>query len=290
MLRMSLRDQFVGAVPWPDITDKAYSDADFHTLADVALGDYSEKSARFLLHVLRKYPASDAALLVRLHHITRYGGETLRNEMIAFARGNTAAGPALQAEMIKEIHLGLQERGSPVSASLREWALHVSDELLNSNQTDRVLPGAELVGTLGLKERRNALSTVLAGKDRAHAARIAVGLALAQIDPGGAAADSGPIIADPQTPPAVSEPLAGGLAKSNQESAPRRSLSRSFPWLRAACKHRSPPHSARVALAQRRCSRRSKAERRLLGCCRNEPCGFTSMDRESRILRSESRR
>ncbi len=219
MIRMALRDQFVMAVKWPEIGDKSYTEADFLSLADVAMGTGSEDSARFVLAVIGRYPPSGQTLLTRIHHVSRYGSDTTRTELVAYARGLDSRDAVRQAEMIKEIYAGLQERGAPIGPALRTWAMLASDALITSGKADRVSLGAGLIGSMGLIEKKQDLLAVCTIPKAADASRIAAVNALAGLAPKDAAADLGPLLADPLTSPAVAEATALALSRTNQDSA-----------------------------------------------------------------------
>ena len=163
MVRMALRDQFAGGVKWPEVGDKGYSESDYRTMADVAMGTESEDSARFVLAVLRRYPQTGPLLLTHVHHVSRYGAEASQAELVEFSK-KTGGDAASQAQMIKEIHLGLQERGAPIGAPLRALAGEIAGQLIDgAKPSEQVVLGCDLISSMGFNGKE-------AGADRSHRA------------------------------------------------------------------------------------------------------------------------
>ncbi len=217
-VRMALRDQFLSAAKWPGIGDPAYSEADFRDLADVALGDPGADSGRFVLEFVGKYPEGRDPLIEHLLHAARRVELSLVPEVVAFARQKDPADLGLQAALLKAVHQGLQDRGAGLSGPAREWAGEVTAKLLSGADPGGVGLGAELVGSMGLNERREALVEVARSAKAAEGSRIAVMNALSAIDPRGTADVLGPILVDPSAPMGVREAGAAALAKTNQDS------------------------------------------------------------------------
>ncbi len=217
--RMALRDQFLGAASWPTPDDKALTEADLRVLADVAMGVHDMPSSRFLVGFLARYPGDQGQRNEQLHHVARYGDAETDARIFAIAREIQKDDPSVQADMIKSLHQGYQERGAPWTGAALDWSTEVSKELLGSKESDRVARGLALSEGLRLTANREVISAIVRSSDRPEAQRISALQALAVMNPELASEPLAPLLTQEGTPIAVREAAAQALAKTNQESA-----------------------------------------------------------------------
>ena len=222
VLRQALRDQFLSVVPWPKLDDAAYSEADFRTLADVALGAPTKDSAKFVAAFLAKYSEDRGATITHVHHVARHGDAETDGMLLAFA---TKPGPddfGLQAEMVKAVFRGLQERGAPFAGATRDWATETTTKLLNSKDNALVLAGIELAGQIKLTDAHAPILALLTSPSRSEAIRMAAASTLATIEPAKSAEPLGKVVLDEKAPYPVREAAATALAKSNSDETRRK--------------------------------------------------------------------
>ena len=222
VLRQSIRDQFLNAVPWPKLDDAAYSEADFRTLADVALGAPNKESARFVAGFLAKYPEERGATITHVHHVARHGDVETDGMLLAFARNPGPEDFGLQADLVKAVFRGLQERGAPFLGATRDWATETTTKLLASKDNGLVLAGIELAGQIHLTDAHGAILSLLNSPKHSDAIRIAAASTLATIEPAKAADPLGKVVLDEKAPYPVREAAATALAKSNNDETRRK--------------------------------------------------------------------
>jgi putative heme-binding domain-containing protein len=165
---MALRDQLAEKpLPADPLTEK-----DTQAIADVALGITSKEAARFLLDRLLmvldsarllpppiKHPLepSREMILRWFHHVARYGAADMVERLINLVRRARAADLRYQAEILKAINQGTQERGSQLNMPARQWAEKLVERLLASHSGDEMILGAELAGALQVKRSEKTL-------------------------------------------------------------------------------------------------------------------------------------
>lgn len=219
VLRQAIRDQFLKAVPWPKLDDRAYSDADLRVLSDVALGAPTKDSARFLIAYLAKFPDGNGRLVEHLHHIARNGDEETDGRVLTFVHGSRPEDLPHQAELVKAVFRGLQERGAPFRGATLDWASKVTKGLLSAKDDGSIGRGIELAGMIRSPEFGDALAAIATTKDRAEATRVAAVGAMPSIDARGAVAPLGGLVIDESAPYAVREASAQALGKANRAEA-----------------------------------------------------------------------
>lgn len=228
VVRMALRDQFLADARWPDLDDKSFTERDLRTLADVAVGAPNLDSARFVVEFLRRYPEGRGELARHLHHVARQGDTETDGLMLMFAMNHRTDDLGLQAEMVKSVHRGLQERGAPMAGLAREWSAGTTAKLLASEQTEEVARGIELTETIRLRENRDTVAAIARTSDRPEPLRIAAVNTLGSLDPTTAAEPLGLIATDVEAPYGLREAAVIALGKTNQDNA-RAKLVESLP-------------------------------------------------------------
>jgi putative heme-binding domain-containing protein len=162
-LRMALRDQFAGGVPWPKVGDGASVTADdLKALADVAPGVHDVGSVRFLLGYLAAGPVSAEDEARFLHHAARYGDAATDRELLALARKVSDATEDRLPRRVLEVYGGWQERGAGPPEGATAWAVEVGSGLLLSENNSRRRAGVGIAATLKRKELAPALESLSA--------------------------------------------------------------------------------------------------------------------------------
>jgi putative membrane-bound dehydrogenase-like protein len=147
--RMALRDQLLVEGTYDSVGPLTENDAELAgQLANVSLGNASEPSGRFVLEYLQATPALDAPTRNEyLHHVVRNAIKAELPRAYELAGGwKQNLGPKDQAELVRVIGRGLQERGSGVPEEIASWARGLTEQLLSSDKQDEVKSGIELAG------------------------------------------------------------------------------------------------------------------------------------------------
>jgi putative heme-binding domain-containing protein len=144
--RMALRDQLLAPGVYDAIEPAAASDAElFGQLADVSLGVPNERSAAFVLRYLKSVPRIPTATRNEyLHHVVRHIPSGELPSVYALALRWDDAREQDQAEVVRVIGRGLQERGAGVPEEIAQRARQLTGGLLASNDENRVRTGIEL--------------------------------------------------------------------------------------------------------------------------------------------------
>jgi putative heme-binding domain-containing protein len=187
-------------------------------LADVALGAPNRESAAFLVRFLAKYPESRDLLLAHLHHVARYGDASTDPALLAFAKSHQADDLGLQAEILKAVHRGLQERGT-TSSEVQEWSSALARKLLSDPQPDRIARGIELTEAHRLVNHRDVVSSIARTSDRPEPLRIAAVNAIASLDPATAAEPLASVASDTTAPIGLRQAAITALGKTNQDAS-----------------------------------------------------------------------
>ena len=217
-IRMALRDHLRSAEAWPILTENL-PEADERAVADVALGVRSPESARFLLRHLRKVPANAEFTVRCVQHAARHGAEDQMTALLNFVRGDQPTDRAHQANLIRAIIQGTQERGGKLSAPARAYAESLVGDLLGDKQAEPVTLGIELAGLLKLETAQDVLADLATRKNLPEATRKSAMSALVSINATIQLKLLGGILADPTEPPPLRDHAAAALAKVNQAQA-----------------------------------------------------------------------
>ena len=111
VVRMALRDQLIPASAW-DALPKDLTERDARTIADVAPGVHTPEAAAYLLNHIGKFAEARAVVVNAVHHIARYGAPETTKSLLTFARTHHPEDIGLQAELLKAIRGGSEERGA----------------------------------------------------------------------------------------------------------------------------------------------------------------------------------
>ncbi len=155
-IRMAIRDQFRGGVPWPSVApaggaEGAFSEADLKHVADVAPGVHDVGSARFLLSYLAAHPADAQDEPRFLHHAARYGDAATDRDLLALARDARGAELLRESRRVLDVHRGWQERGATPPEGATTWAIDVATSLLQAPSVGERGAGVEVGSTLRLE-------------------------------------------------------------------------------------------------------------------------------------------
>lgn len=133
VLRTALRAQLLAKGTLAQIDHNSLKDADEQTLTQIALAVKTPESGAFVLTSLQRHPDKSEAMLPAIEHVARYapaGGAATLAKMV---RERFASEPQRQLELLNTIRTGLQQRGEPIDASLRDWASELAGKLLESS-------------------------------------------------------------------------------------------------------------------------------------------------------------
>ena len=219
--RMALRDQLKTADMWKGLATLRLSEQDRRDIADVALGVPSVESGAFLLAYLPSVNETPANWLRFVHHIARYGALDQIGGLTDLVAHTDQHGFRLQADLIKALHQGFQERGTPPSAEMHKLAVGHTQSLLRSKDSVKIDLGIELASGLQLKEVEATLRDVVDRTTTANPQRSAALTALMAIDPSGNEAMVAGLLRDAVPSAEVRETAAGLLAASGRPSAHR---------------------------------------------------------------------
>jgi putative heme-binding domain-containing protein len=148
-IRMALRDQFAGGVPWPKVEADG---KDLEAVADIAPGVHDVGSVRFLLAYLAAHPVSAEDEARFLHHAARYGDEATDRDLLALARKPAATDAGRAARRVLEMFGGWQERGATVPEGATPWAVEVALGLLRDEVNSNRRAGLGIAATLKARE------------------------------------------------------------------------------------------------------------------------------------------
>jgi putative membrane-bound dehydrogenase-like protein len=163
-VRIALRNQLRPADNWKQLGQLDERDA--RAIADVALGVPSAESAGFLLGHIRmtRYSAEDLARLV--HHIARHGKSEQVGELVRFCQGYQPEQLPLQAQLLRAVTRGIQERGVRLPQEAQSWAENLIGRLLDSTQASEQQLAIELIARQKLRrydEKLLALASAAGG-------------------------------------------------------------------------------------------------------------------------------
>ncbi|MDG3002880.1 PVC-type heme-binding CxxCH protein [Paludisphaera mucosa] len=178
--RIALRDQLKDAAVWARIAALPLDDQDRADLADVAVAVPAAAPAAFLLSHVQNFKESAENVARYIHHVARYGDPGLVPELSALVAAETA--PRGRIGLIKEIHEGMQERGTAPPPELRRAALDLIAGFLASKDLDDLKKGIEAVGEFQLKESIPGLEGVFARNDIPEGWRSEALAAIARLD------------------------------------------------------------------------------------------------------------
>lgn len=155
-IRMAIRDQFRGGVPWPTVAlaadaGGAVSEADLKAVADVSPGVHDAGSVRFLLSYIAAHPVDDRDESRFLHHAARYGDEATDRDLLKWASAAEGVDLLRQSRRVLDVHRGWQERGASPPEGASSWAIGVATAMLGSAEEPLRRAGVEIGSTLRLE-------------------------------------------------------------------------------------------------------------------------------------------
>jgi putative heme-binding domain-containing protein len=211
VVRMALRDQFRTEAGWAALETGTWTERDRRDVADVATGVPSTPAARFLLAQLRRedQPGNQAERYV--HHVARYGAKGTEHELTAFIDSQRSSGRLQQAELLKAVEQGIQERGARPATETRSLARDVATALLESPKGPERTAGIQLAGTFRLKELADRLTALALDRKVELSGRTAAMTTLSTLTPAGAIPVLSQVMGDPSESFEVREKAIGTL-------------------------------------------------------------------------------
>jgi putative heme-binding domain-containing protein len=210
--RIALRDQLKTAGAWQGLETLGLTDRDRHDIADVATGVPTPDSAAYLEGYLKGQDETPANWVRYVHHIARYAAPDRIDGLVDLVRRAGLHGRRVQAQLVKAIHQGLQERGMPPAATMHAQAVEHARALLDSKDAGEIDLGIELASGLRLGEVQGTLREVARRTAAAAPQRSAALTALAAIDPRGNEALLKDVLLDPSATIELRETAVGLLA------------------------------------------------------------------------------
>lgn len=182
--RKALRDQLANPEVWPGIAAMTLSDQDRADLADVAVAVPNASASAFLMAHLQNTAENPGNVARYLHHVARYGEESLHLDLTRYMWDLALKNAGLDARLsaIREIQQGLAERGAATPESLREVAWELIQGLLESKDGGRVKRGIEAAGEFGMLGAIPGLAAVFARGDLPEEQRAAALAVIAALD------------------------------------------------------------------------------------------------------------
>jgi putative heme-binding domain-containing protein len=222
VVRMALRDQFRTAAGWAALETGTWTERDRRDVADVATGVPSAAAARFLLGQLHREDQSGNQPERYVHHVARYGAKGTEHELTAFIDSQRSSGRLRQAELLKAVEQGIQERGARPAAETRNLARDVATALLDSTRGPERTAGIQLAGTFRLKELADRLTALALDGKVELSGRTTAMTTLATLTPEGAIPVLSQVMGDPSESFEVREKAIstlGGMSRPAADSA-----------------------------------------------------------------------
>ncbi len=157
-----------------------------------------------------------AVVVNAVHHIARYGAPETTKSLLTFARTHHPEDIGLQAELLKAIRNGSEERGASLDDDARGWAAELAGKLLASKQPADVKAGAELVGQVKLDKEEGKVTALAADRSAPRENREAALGALMALDAAKNAPVAGGVLAEADAPIELREAAAKLLGQANK--------------------------------------------------------------------------
>jgi putative heme-binding domain-containing protein len=226
-VRMALRNQFLSPASW-DKRPEPWTEADARALADVAPGIHTLHAGAFLLGHIQQYPESGERLIRYVRHSARYAPEEQVASAVKFLRGNKPDDVRLQANLLRAVQQGTQERGGKLSSEAGAWAGDLTGKLLAAKENDLLQLGVDLANALKQESTQPALTALVKRKDAAEKVRQSAMQALASIQPKAHVGLLAGVLVDAGDAMPVREHAANVLAGINQSES-REQLVKALP-------------------------------------------------------------
>jgi putative heme-binding domain-containing protein len=218
-VRMALRDQLRAASSWAALPTKPWSDADARAIADVCPGVPSAEAATYLLRHIRNLTEPPDVLARYVHHIARHQQLEAEPELLAFVRGCEPESLRQQAQLLRAVQQGTQERGGRLSTAAQHWGEELVAKLLAARDGNLVLAGIEQAGALKVAAVQEQLVALARGKDRPEPQRRAAVAALLASDGSRQIPLLAQLLNDAAEPMPLREQAAAWLAGLNRPEA-----------------------------------------------------------------------
>lgn len=218
-VRMALRDQFRSPTSWVGIPPANWTEPDQRIVADIAPGVPLPEAAAYLLLEMGRFATVPAIRRQYTHHIARYGTEAVVKDLIVLAKRMAGKDLREQAGLFQAIQQGTQERGSALPLDARAWAETLTEELLNARQSDLVVRGAEMAGSLHFARLAPVLDVMATQRARGEGQRKALINAALALDAKTGISTALRVVSDPTEGAGLREHAAQALASLNKAEA-----------------------------------------------------------------------
>jgi putative heme-binding domain-containing protein len=217
VVRMALRDQMRIADNWKKLDEVKLSPASVAAIADISLGVPSAEAAAFLLSYVKDGAGSSKvdAIAHFVHHVARHGTAETTAALLQHLRSQKG-NPGRQVAMFRAVERGTQERGAPLAPEARNWAVGLTQELLDSKNDAERQAGVELVGSLRLQKYEEQLIATATNQSAAEPLRAAALTSLNTLDSSRHAVVLGKVLAAQSSPMTLREHAVRLLSQANQ--------------------------------------------------------------------------
>ena len=219
VVRMAIRDQLKSPQVWKDVAGLDLSTGHKLELADLSMSLRNQGAIAFMHKQLAGLSKERNRLANFTKHVVRFDADKKIGDEVMKLSKTMFAGDALgQAQMFRAIEQGLQQRGQPISASLKTWARDLSLELIAAKEEKKIVVGCDLAGDQRVKGAVANLTDRL-GKKNPNSVRIASAQALLQIAPEEFSKKVGGLLSDVSQSIAFREQLADAMGRNNHKES-----------------------------------------------------------------------
>ncbi len=132
--RIALRNQLRGVADASALTALQLSEQEASLIAQAAVAvETPAAAALIVLYLKQQRPSADADLARFVQHAAQYGNTATLEELAAWVQQRYAADFEFQFRQLMSIHRGLQQRGEKSNATIRKWAVDLTESLLSAD-------------------------------------------------------------------------------------------------------------------------------------------------------------
>lgn len=218
-VRMALRNQLRLKETWAKLAVRDLSREEQSVVADVIPGVHSAESVEFLKDFVVLTDPSAGTLVRHARYMARHGKEGTAVWLLSHVRQKHPKDLTNQAEVLKAVQQGMQERGESLGKAATAFAHDLALELLSNDARDLQM-GVDLVAAFKLDGLAQPLFTrVVSNRKLPEQLRKSAVAALVSVQPKLYVLDLFLILQDPAEELAVREQVAASLALTQQALA-----------------------------------------------------------------------
>ncbi len=147
VVRIAIRDCFARPGQFDAQASVPLEEGYSRQLTEFALAVKTAEAAGFVIGHLKKYDEPAEKLLPMVQHAARYADSNVAKQLVGIVRKRFAEDVQQQLGLLTTLRVALQQRGESPDATLRDWAMDVSRQLLDSSRgaslswANEVVPG-----------------------------------------------------------------------------------------------------------------------------------------------------